>query len=113
MGSYRGIAGRDQELAALSAAVSGAAAGRGSLVLVEGAPGIGKTTVLQAACAVPGVRVLTARGLALEAGFSYGIVRQLIEPVRAAAAPGEWDGLLDGAARLAANRSACRSRKYQ
>ena len=47
-------------------------------------------------------RVLTARGLALEGGFSYGIVRQLIEPVRAAAGPGEWDGLLEGAAGLAA-----------
>ena len=80
MGSYRGIVGRDQELAVLSAAVTGAAAGRGSLVLVEGAPGIGKTTLLRAACAesgAPGGRVLTARGLALEGGFSYGIVRQL------------------------------------
>jgi DNA-binding CsgD family transcriptional regulator len=105
MGSYRGIVGRDQELAVLSAAVAGAAAGRGSLVLVEGAAGIGKTTLLRAACAesgAPGGRVLTARGLALEGGFSYGIVRQLLEPVRAAAGSGEWDGLLDGAARLAA-----------
>ena len=105
MGSYQGIVGRDRELAVLSAAVVGAAAGRGSLVLVEGAPGIGKTTLLRAACTesdVPGGRVLTARGLALEGGFSYGIVRQLIEPVRAAAGPGEWDGLLDGAAGLAA-----------
>ena len=50
----------------------------------------------------PGGRILTARGLALESGFSYGIVRQLIEPVRAAAGPGEWDALLDGAAGLAA-----------
>ena len=38
----------------------------------------------------------------MEGGFSYGIVRQLIEPVRAAAGPGEWDGLLEGAAGLAA-----------
>jgi DNA-binding CsgD family transcriptional regulator/tetratricopeptide (TPR) repeat protein len=105
MGSYQGIVGRQPELAVLSAAVSGAAAGRGSLVLVEGAPGIGKTTVLRAACAQSGTvggQVLTARGLALEEGFSYGIVRQLIEPVRAAAGPGEWDGLLEGAAGLAA-----------
>src|SRR5438552_1593799 len=87
---------RDAELAALSAAVATAEAGHGTLVLVEGPAGIGKTTLLQAACRGPGPRVLTARGLALEQGFGYGIVRQLLDPVR-----GE-DGLMDGAAALAA-----------
>ena len=89
---------RDAELAALSAAVAAAEAGRGALVLVEGPAGIGKTTLLRAACQ-RGPRILTARGLALEQGFAYGIVRQLLEPVRAA---GGWDALLDGAAGLAA-----------
>jgi DNA-binding CsgD family transcriptional regulator len=105
MGSYRGIVGRDPELTVLSGAVTGAAAGRGGLVLVEGPAGIGKTTLLRAACtgAVgPGGQILTARGLALEGGFPYGIVRQLIEPVRATAGPGQWDGLLEGAAGLSA-----------
>jgi DNA-binding NarL/FixJ family response regulator len=87
---------RDAELAALAAAVAAAEAGHGSLVLVEGPAGIGKTTLLRAACRAPGARVLTARGLALEQGFGYGIVRQLLDPVR-----GE-DGLMDGAAALAA-----------
>src|SRR5437773_6665564 len=93
---------RDAELAALAAAVAAAEAGRGTLVLVEGPAGIGKTTLLRAACRGPapgspgGPRVLTARGLALEQGFPYGIVRQLLDPVR-----GE-DGLMDGAAALAA-----------
>ena len=87
---------RDAELAALAAAVAAAEAGHGSLVLVEGPAGIGKTTLLRAACRGPGPRVLTARGLALEQGFPYGIVRQLLDPVR-----GE-DGLMDGAAALAA-----------
>jgi len=87
---------RDAELAALAAAVAAAEAGHGCLVLVEGPAGIGKTTLLRAACRGPGARVLTARGLALEQGFGYGIVRQLLDPVR-----GE-DGLMDGAAALAA-----------
>ncbi|HEX5291503.1 MAG TPA: AAA family ATPase [Streptosporangiaceae bacterium] len=94
---------RDAELAALAAAIAAAEAGHGTLALVEGPAGIGKTTLLRAACRGPwgpggpgGARVLTARGLALEQGFPYGIVRQLLDPVR-----GE-DGLMDGAASLAA-----------
>src|SRR6266702_3698321 len=90
---------RDAELAALAAAVAAAEAGHGSLALVEGPAGIGKTTLLRAACRGPapeGPRVLTARGLALEQGFPYGILRQLLDPVR-----GE-DGVMDGAAALAA-----------
>ena len=110
---------RDAELTVLLAAADAAEAGHGAFVLVEGPAGIGKTTLLQLACARPGelgarpgelgarpselgARILTARGLALESGFSYGIVRQLIEPVRMSAGPGEWDALLDGAAGLAA-----------
>jgi DNA-binding CsgD family transcriptional regulator len=88
---------REAELAALSAAAAAAAAGHGGLVLVEGPAGIGKTTLLRAACGrCDGLRVLTARGLALERGFPYGIVRQLLDPVRGAAGP------LDGASGLAA-----------
>ena len=103
--SHPVILERDAELAVLSAAVGAAEAGHGAFVLVEGPAGIGKTTLLRTACARPsgpGPQILTARGLALESGFSYGIVRQLIEPVRTSAGPGEWDALLDGAAGLAA-----------
>jgi len=99
------IFGRDGELAMLRAAAAEAGTGRGALVLVEGPAGIGKTSLLRAACArrpVAGMRILTARGLVLERGIPYGIARQLLEPVRAAAVPGEWDELLDGAAGLAA-----------
>jgi DNA-binding CsgD family transcriptional regulator len=103
--SHQVMLERDGELAVVSAAAAAAAAGHGAFVLVTGPAGIGKTTLLRAACASPagaGLRILTARGLALERGFPFGIVRQLIEPVRAAACPGEWDELLDGAAGLAA-----------
>jgi DNA-binding CsgD family transcriptional regulator len=86
---------RDGDLAVMSAAATAAEAGRGAFVLVEGPAGIGKTTLLRAACqGAP--RILAARGLALERGFPYGIVRQLLDPVR------REDGLLDGAAGLAA-----------
>jgi len=98
------ILDRDAELTAITAAITAAAGGRGTLIVVQGPAGIGKTTILRAACAeagAQGIRTLTARGLALEQGFSYGVVRQLLEPVHAAAGPGEWDALLDGAARLA------------
>ena len=92
MGSYRGIVGRDPELAVLSDTITGAVAGRGGMVLVEGPAGIGKTTLLRAACTGGDGRMLTARGLALEGGFPYGIVRQLLEPVRAAAGPASGTG---------------------
>jgi DNA-binding CsgD family transcriptional regulator len=102
--SHPGILERDSELTALAAAATDARSGRGAFILVEGPAGIGKTTLLRAACAQAGedgLHVLTARGLALERDFPYGIVRQLLEPVRAAAAAAEWAGLLDGAAGLA------------
>ncbi|HET9082063.1 MAG TPA: AAA family ATPase [Trebonia sp.] len=98
------ILDREAELAAVRQAVTAVASGRGSLILMQGSAGIGKTSMLRAACAeaaAHGLRTLTARGLPLEQGFSYGIARQLLEPVRAAAGPGEWDALLDGAAGLA------------
>lgn len=92
---------RDAELAVAAAATAAATAGHGTVVLAEGPAGIGKTTLLRAACsAVSGARVLAARGLALEQGFPFGIVRQLFDPVRFAA-PADWDLLLDGAAGLA------------
>ena len=95
--SNRVILERDKELAALAGAIADAAAGHGTFVLVEGPAGIGKTTLLRAACALAsadGPEILTARGLALEGDFPYGIVRQLIEPVLRApplmTGPGCW-----------------------
>jgi DNA-binding CsgD family transcriptional regulator len=98
------ILDRAAELAVVSGAARAAAAGRGALILLQGPAGIGRTTVLRAACAAaaaPGLRTLSAAGFALEQEFSYGIVRQLLEPVRAAAGQAEWDTLTEGAARPA------------
>ena len=87
---------RDAELDVLAAVSAQATAGQGSLVLIEGPAGAGKTRLL-AAVGSP-VRVLSARGLAPEEDFSFGIVRQLFEPVRGACEPGEWHELCGGPA---------------
>jgi DNA-binding CsgD family transcriptional regulator len=73
---------RDREIAAIDAAVEGAARGDGGIVLVEGPAGIGKTRLIQEArrrAAGRGMRVLTARGSEIERDFAFGVVRQLVE----------------------------------
>src|SRR4051794_26428910 len=73
---------RDAELAELAELDDAIDAGTGRLVIVHGAPGIGKTELLRAArrrAAARGVRVLSARGSELEESFAYGVVRQLLE----------------------------------
>ena len=60
---------------------------------------VGETRELAAAA---GMRVLSARGGELEHDFSYGVVRQLFEPVLALAPAAEREELLGGAAALAA-----------
>src|SRR3954452_19309203 len=78
---------REAELSAVAEALAAADAGQGSLLLVEGPAGIGKTTLLRAACTAAAerdARTATARGLALEGDFPFGVVRQLFEPLRTA-----------------------------
>ncbi|MBO0822143.1 MAG: ATP-binding protein, partial [Nocardiopsaceae bacterium] len=91
MGDYPEILEREAELAAISGARRAAAAGAGSLLLVTGPGGIGRTALLRAARddADDPTLVLTARGMALERDFSFGVARQLLEPV--IATPGDWD----------------------
>jgi class 3 adenylate cyclase/DNA-binding CsgD family transcriptional regulator len=95
---------REGELAALHAYVDSAAAGAGRLIAIEGRAGIGKTRLLaeaRAIAAANGLAVLNARGGELEQDFAYGIVRQLFEPVLAAASNDDRNELLGGAAALA------------
>jgi DNA-binding CsgD family transcriptional regulator len=71
---------RDDELGALQAALRETQAGRGRLVVVEGAPGIGKTRLLREArerAERAGLRVLSARAGELERDFPFAVVRQL------------------------------------
>src|ERR1700742_1911760 len=103
--STGGIGERDSELALINGALAAACAGNGSLVVLEGPAGIGKTSLLQATRAYAEGRDmegLTSRGAEIERDFPYGIVRQLLAR-RLVTAPDEERGrLLDGSAALAA-----------
>ena len=96
---------RRDERARIDSALAGARGGRGSFVVVEGPAGIGKTALLgttRAAAATSGMRVLSARATELERDFSYGVVRQLFEPVLAGASEPELTHLLQADAGTAA-----------
>lgn len=75
---------RDVELHVLRQLLGSAGSGSGGLLLLEGAPGLGKTSVLAEAvrhARHEGWRVLTARGAELESEFSFGVVHQLFQRV--------------------------------
>jgi DNA-binding CsgD family transcriptional regulator len=94
---------RERELGALGESLDQACAGTGSLLLVEGPAGVGKTELVREARAAAeraNVTPLEARGSELEQPFAFGIVRQLLEPMLGEA-PGH-DELFAGAAGPAA-----------
>ena len=94
---------RERELAGLMDAVAAAQQGRGRIVLVEAAAGLGKTSLLMVAAQAAraaGFTLLRARATELERDFAYGCVRQLLEPVVAKAVGPERDRLFEGAAAL-------------
>jgi len=95
---------REDELARVDALLTAARAGRGGVMLITGPAGIGKTVLLAAArerAGQAGMRVLAGRGGELESGFSFGVTRQLLEPLLASAGVAEREALLAGAARRA------------
>jgi predicted ATPase len=91
-GTIRAVRGKDllereAELRVLETLVGQASGGDGRLGLIEGAPGIGKTSLVSAAArlaAEAGMRCFSARGSPMERAFPFGVVRQLFEPVLAA-----------------------------
>jgi DNA-binding CsgD family transcriptional regulator len=95
---------REAELETLGTALDAARAGSGSLLVVEGHAGLGKSQLLAAARGFAkgtGVRTLCARGSELERDFPFGIALQLLEPILATSDPRQRARLLDGAAGLA------------
>jgi DNA-binding CsgD family transcriptional regulator len=96
---------RETYLERLDALLDGAQSGNGGCVLVEGPPGVGKTSLLAAvvrSAEARGLRSLRASGGELERDFAYGVVRQLFERHVRSLPTEEVDQLLGGAARLAA-----------
>lgn len=95
---------RERELDALDGGLERVRGGNGSLVLVEGPAGIGKTSLLRAATAMAAAAsflVMTATGGALEADLPWNLVRQLFDLV-VGAGEAERATLLGGAGALAA-----------
>jgi AAA ATPase domain len=96
------LVGRDAELAALERALRAVDGGGSRAVGVVGEPGIGKSSLLAAVRArADDLRVVVARGGELEREFAFGIARQLLEPVLAAADDAGREALLARAAALA------------
>ena len=88
---------RERELAAVEVLLER----RGGVLVVEGRAGIGKTSLVEVACSRAdelGYEVVRARGSELEAGFAFGVVRQLFERRLAGAGTGEREALLAGPA---------------
>lgn len=100
-----GLLERDRELERLESGLDAAAAGSGSLLLIEGPAGIGKSELLAAVrerAEDNGFTVLDARGGEFEQSLGFGIARQLLGSTLAAAGDGGRERLLGGAASLAA-----------
>jgi len=80
------LVGRDAEARLITDALDAARAGRGSAVLVEGEPGIGKTALLADAAVVAGGRgdfVLRARGVRSATDLAFGALHELLTPLTA------------------------------
>ena len=91
-GGMTDLVERDSEMAAIETFVR-----RGGVMLIEAGAGVGKTSMLDAACAIARREkriVLRARGSDLERDFAFGIARQLFERRCADATADERDALL-------------------
>ncbi|MCS7483126.1 AAA family ATPase [Umezawaea endophytica] len=96
---------REVGLAAVTDAVREARAGNGSLLLVTGAVGAGRTTFLRGLptlvgrdSADEGIRVMRANGAWLEQDHSLGVVHQLLDPVMVASPEPDRERWLQGTA---------------
>jgi DNA-binding CsgD family transcriptional regulator len=95
---------REAELEQIGRALRIAADGSGGVVVVEGAAGIGKSSLLAEAAALAAAEqmaVLRARGGVMEREFAFGVVIQLLAPVVEPLTEHERERVFAGAAGLA------------
>ena len=95
---------REAELGQIDGALRGAAGGAGGFVVIEGAPGIGKSALMGEAAELAdarGMTVLRARGGVMEHEFALGVVIGLLAPSIEPLAARERELLFAGAAGLA------------
>jgi DNA-binding CsgD family transcriptional regulator len=94
---------REAELECVRRLLNEAKTGSGALLLIEGEPGIGKTSLIQVSMELAkeqGAQVLAARGGELEQNLPFGVVRELLASF-AFSELGERTAVLSGAAALA------------
>ena len=95
---------REAELRALDQALAGAIAGRGSVVAIEGPPGIGKSSLVNSCLELARAHemyTISVRATELERSYPYGIVRQTADSVTLDKSEEERAALFTGAAKLA------------
>src|ERR1700712_2757168 len=99
-----GLREREEELAAIDAALEGTAAGPGgATLLISGPAGIGKTSLLGRLgrrAEAKGLRPLAASGSEIEREFGCGVGRRLFDPLLRSLGPEERAGLFAGPAAL-------------
>jgi len=78
---------REREQAKIEDQLTALLGGGGGVLAIEAEAGLGKSALLDSVCAsatLRGARVLATSGIALERRFAFGIVHDLLEPVRVA-----------------------------
>lgn len=79
-----GLIGREAEMRTVRGMLADAAEGRGSAMLVQGTPGVGKSALLRAAAADAverGFTVLSTAGVETERWFPFAALHLLLQPV--------------------------------